>query len=241
MGILDRIKTTFVGSGNDYDRDDDLYRGEYQEAPYDGEDDGYQDDGGYGYEDEDANRGYSPNGYGRPGRGGLSDEDGYDYDDPNRTRYDDYGPRDSRPERYERDDERRGASEPSQTEGIQYRSSSSADSVHVLSRSGSAADTRRSKVAEPDPTGEMRIVRASRYEDIEVVSRYYCAGDTVALVLANVKPEIGHRILDFSLGVVSALGGKVDHVFGSVFVLTHGTGGITDDDRNTLREQGLIE
>ena len=63
----------------------------------------------------------------------------------------------------------------------------------------------------------------------------------MALVLTNVSHEIGRRILDFSFGVVSALGGKVDHAYGSVFVLTHDVNGLSDKDRETLRAQGLIE
>lgn len=246
MGFLDKIKTSLT-RGDSYD-DQDIGA----DSLYDDYDDSYESDayGSSDFADSNRDRGYSTHGYGRPGRGGLSDADGLDYDDPRRTRYDAYGRQGSRrddydePSRDDRYDEPASDDDASEQDegGITYRRSSSADSVHVLSRDDAEYGSRNaSKGAEPTPTGEMRIVRATRYEDIEVVSRYFCAGDTVALVLAGVKPDVGRRILDFSFGVVSALSGKVDHVFGSVFVLTHGTHGITDQDRATLREQGLIE
>jgi len=248
VGFIDKIKTA-VGRDPYDDRsrgDNSLYPDDYDDyADDDYVDDGYQDDGyaddgyaedGYRGNAVSNNRGYSTRGYGRPGRGGLSDADGYDYDDPSRTRYDAY----RRPEPAYQEEQPEEEQPPA---GITYRKSSSADSVHVLQRedANSRFNAHRNGKEETAPTGEMRIVRANRYEDIEVVSRYFCAGDTVALVLTNVSHEIGRRILDFSFGVVSALGGKVDHAYGSVFVLTHDVNGLSDKDRETLRAQGLIE
>lgn len=253
VGFLDKIKTQINGRGSDPYQRESLSDGFYDEM-----DDSYDTEEYVEQVSGPSDRGYSTQGYGRPGRGGLSDDDGVDYDSPSRTRY-------TSPS-YGRDDSDGYDDDQPQGSGIPYRDSSSADSVHVVSR-GTGSSYRRpepprrpepgsystvtarpgsrrgtmTRATDTVPTGEMRIVRATRYEDIEVVSRYFCAGDTVALVLSNVKPEIGRRILDFSFGVVSALGGKVDHVFGSVFVLTHGTAGVSDTDRATLREQGLIE
>lgn len=238
MGLLDKldkIKSSLnVGGGRDEYADESLYDDDDRISRRSDDFDDY----------DDEPRGYSRSGYGRPGRGGLSDDDGYDYDDPGRTRYDTYGRSGSQSDRYDAEpaDDAQG--------GIQYRSSSSADSVHVVSRGSepssrggysSARSSRFSRSSKKEPTGELRIVRASRYEDIEVVSRYFKAGDTVALVLSNVKPDVGRRILDFSYGVVSGLGGKVDRAGATVFALTHNTAGLSDDERTALRAQGLVE
>ncbi len=292
MGFLDKMKT-MMGRSDDGDWDDG-----YSEPIYD--DDGrvvVHRRGGDMDGFENGNRGYSRNGYGKPGAGGLSYDDGYDYDNPARTPNNPYG----HPEDYDKGNGNQGSrfeqaytssrgdfSGPSG--GIPYRDTSSGDSVHIIGNDSDETEdadedhpvqrlpfddaspspkhkedaqpgnqsvplgvARRApgrvvpssaksaaKPATKVSSGEMRIVRAVRYEDIEVISRYFRAGDTVTLVLSGARIDTAKRILDFSFGVTSALDGNVERLANLVFVLSHEPGGATEEERKILRDQGYI-
>lgn len=286
MGFLDKMKTMISRTdGGDWDDG-------YSEPTYD--DDGHvvvHRRGGDMDGFESGNRGYSRNGYGKPGAGGLSYDDGYDYDNPARTPNNPYG----HPEDYDKGNAGQGsrfeqaytssrgdASGPSG--GIPYRDTSSGDSVHIISNgdesegdvlssqgrlSGDSSSSRKedsgtnqsasfgvarrapgrlipstakgtAKPVSKASSGEMRIVRAVRYEDIEIISRYFRAGDTVTLVLSGARIDTAKRILDFSFGVTSALDGNVERLANLVFVLSHEPSGATEEERKILRDQGYI-
>lgn len=54
------------------------------------------------------------------------------------------------------------------------------------------------------------------------------------------RPELAKRILDFSFGVVSALGGTVEKISDKVFLLSHSSTGITAAEERRLRDAGVM-
>ena len=85
-----------------------------------------------------------------------------------------------------------------------------------------------------------KIISPSTYTEAEKVAITFKEGVNVALVLKTTRPELAKRILDFSFGVVSALGGTVEKVSDKVFMLSHSQGGITATEQQQLRDAGII-
>lgn len=85
------------------------------------------------------------------------------------------------------------------------------------------------------------LISPLTYAEAEKIAIAYKSGTNVALVLKNTRPELAKRILDFSFGVVSALGGSVERVYDKVFMLSHSSGGITAAEQQQLRDAGIIQ
>jgi len=87
---------------------------------------------------------------------------------------------------------------------------------------------------------DLDIIKPLSYNEAEKIALSFKAGNNVALSLVAMRPELAKRILDFSFGVVSALGGSVEKVSDKVFMLSHSTVGITADEEHRLRDAGII-
>lgn len=87
----------------------------------------------------------------------------------------------------------------------------------------------------------LKIVTPISYNDAEGICNAFKNEMNVAVSLSNIKPEQAKRVLDFSFGVVSALGGTVEKVAERVYLLSHSATGITEDEGRQLREAGLMK
>ncbi|NTU88750.1 MAG: cell division protein SepF [Actinobacteria bacterium] len=112
------------------------------------------------------------------------------------------------------------------------RSTSSYDSAG----SRSSSDASRSS----HTASSLTIVAPTSYNEAEKVARAFKTGSPVALSLVNARPELAKRILDFSFGVASALGGRVEKIADKVFLLTYNPSGLTESERKQLSDAGIL-
>ncbi|MDR3307364.1 MAG: cell division protein SepF [Coriobacteriales bacterium] len=83
------------------------------------------------------------------------------------------------------------------------------------------------------------VVTPATYADAEQVAVALKAGNAVAIVLNNPRPELAKRILDFAFGAASALDGQVDRLADRVFAITRDFA-LTQEEQELLRSRGII-
>jgi cell division inhibitor SepF len=86
---------------------------------------------------------------------------------------------------------------------------------------------------------KLTVLRPMVYADAEQVANAVRAGDAAIIDLTGTRPEMAKRILDFSFGAASALGGKVDRAADRVFTITLG-GGLDAGERAELHSKGIV-
>lgn len=92
-----------------------------------------------------------------------------------------------------------------------------------------------------DPAVRLEIVCPKIYADVEKIANAAKAGKTVVLDVANTKPALAKRILDFSFGVASALNQNVDKAADRVFVISRGSEMLNEEDRKFLVKKGVLK
>lgn len=88
-------------------------------------------------------------------------------------------------------------------------------------------------------TRSCTVLKPASYDEVERIAKVLKAGDVMVLALRNTPDPLAKRILDFSFGVSSALDASVECVADKVFAITRGAG-LTDAERTTLRNQGVL-
>lgn len=87
---------------------------------------------------------------------------------------------------------------------------------------------------------DLMILSPSSYNEAQAIAQTLKRGQTMVLSLKNTRSELAKRILDFSFGVASALGGRVEKIDDKVFLITHNPSGLTDKERRQLVDAGII-
>lgn len=90
-------------------------------------------------------------------------------------------------------------------------------------------------------SSSIKIIRPSRYEDVEGIASAFKSGNTVAIVLPRNSIELSKRILDFSFGVACALDGSVDKLGVRTYVLSKKHTSLTEKDLEYLKLRGAID
>lgn len=86
---------------------------------------------------------------------------------------------------------------------------------------------------------QLQVIRPSKYDDAENVTKVLKASDVAILVLGSVSPDLMKRLLDFSFGAASALDASVEAVGTKVFAITRGVP-LSDAERADLQSMGVI-
>ncbi len=125
---------------------------------------------------------------------------------------------------------------------------------HNLSNTGDFAATSpayyasRSGVGHVRPAGqprktnryrELAVIHPESYAEAEQVAVNLKRGNAVVLILAQTRPELAKRILDFSFGAAAALDGRVESIGERVYALTR-EHALTDTEVETLRNRGVL-
>lgn len=92
-----------------------------------------------------------------------------------------------------------------------------------------------------DPAMRLEIVRPKIYADVEKIANAAKAGKSVVLDVADTKPALAKRILDFSFGVASALNQNVDKAADRVFVISKGSKMLNEEERKFLVKKGVLK
>ncbi len=116
-------------------------------------------------------------------------------------------------------------------------SSSSQESLKTASRAYSTSSRGSySEVA----NRRITALAPKNYEEIAQVSEAFKGGSVVILSLSKVDAALAKRLLDFSFGVASALGGSVSKLSAQVFLIARSGVTLTDAEIEGLKEKGIL-
>lgn len=85
----------------------------------------------------------------------------------------------------------------------------------------------------------LQVIKPSKYDDAEGVTRALKLGNVAILVLTNTSSDLSRRILDFAFGATSALDGGVEGIAPRVYALTTAYG-LTEMEKSELANLGVI-
>ena len=86
----------------------------------------------------------------------------------------------------------------------------------------------------------LQVIKPSRYDDAEGVTRALKLGNVAVLVLTNASDALARRILDFAFGATSALDGGVEAIGPKTYALTTHAG-LTEQEKSELKNLGVIQ
>ncbi|MDR2108785.1 MAG: cell division protein SepF [Coriobacteriales bacterium] len=86
---------------------------------------------------------------------------------------------------------------------------------------------------------QLVLVRPATYSDAEKVAEALKEGHAVAIDLRNTRPELAKRILDFSFGAASVLGGQVETPANRVYAISVGSA-LTAEEHELLVARGVV-
>ncbi|MBE6539272.1 MAG: cell division protein SepF [Ruminococcaceae bacterium] len=117
------------------------------------------------------------------------------------------------------------------------------DSEYTEEEYEEEAPARESRPARPAGSAssnaslEMKIIKPERYEDVTGIAQHLLHRRTVVLNLENTNKETIRRIIDFLSGVAFAIGGNLNRVANSTYVITPKNVELSDDQKETSAEE----
>lgn len=99
-------------------------------------------------------------------------------------------------------------------------------------------ETRTSSASRPSGSAasnaslEMKIIKPERYEDVTGIAQHLLQRRTVVLNLESTNKETIRRIIDFLSGVAFAIGGNLNRVANSTYVITPKNVELSDDQKD---------
>ena len=117
------------------------------------------------------------------------------------------------------------------------------DSEYTEEEYEEEAPARESRPARPAGSAssnaslEMKIIKPERYEDVTGIAQHLLHRRTVVLNLENTNKETIRRIIDFLSGVAFAIGGNLNRVANSTYVITPKNVELSDDEKGTSAEE----
>ena len=85
------------------------------------------------------------------------------------------------------------------------------------------------------------VLRPESYDDVETVVRRVRTKQPVALIFVGVRTEVAKRVLDFSYGFACGLGASVKEVGDRVFMVLPAGCEVKDSDLKKLRADGYLK
>ena len=80
---------------------------------------------------------------------------------------------------------------------------------------------------------EMKIIKPEKYEDVTSIAQHLLHRRTVVLNLENTTKENVRRIIDFLSGVAFAIGGNLNRVANSTYVITPKNVDLSEEQKET--------
>ena len=117
------------------------------------------------------------------------------------------------------------------------------DSEYTEEEYEDEAPARESRPARPaggassNASLEMKIIKPERYEDVTGIAQHLLHRRTVVLNLESTNKETIRRIIDFLSGVAFAIGGNLNRVANSTYVITPKNVELSDDQKDTSAEE----
>ncbi|MBQ3598160.1 MAG: cell division protein SepF [Clostridia bacterium] len=117
------------------------------------------------------------------------------------------------------------------------------DSEYTEEEYEEEAPARESRPARPAGSAssnaslEMKIIKPERYEDVTGIAQHLLHRRTVVLNLENTNKETIRRIIDFLSGVAFAIGGNLNRVANSTYVITPKNVELSDDQKESSAEE----
>ncbi len=111
----------------------------------------------------------------------------------------------------------------------EYEDEAPAKETRTVSRPAGSASSNASL--------EMKIIKPERYEDVTGIAQHLLHRRTVVLNLESTNKETIRRIIDFLSGVAFAIGGNLNRVANSTYVITPKNVELSDDQKDTSAEE----
>ncbi len=114
----------------------------------------------------------------------------------------------------------------------EYEDEAPAKETRTVSRPAGSASSNASL--------EMKIIKPERYEDVTGIAQHLLHRRTVVLNLESTNKETIRRIIDFLSGVAFAIGGNLNRVANSTYVITPKNVELSDDQKDTSAEEKTV-
>ena len=103
----------------------------------------------------------------------------------------------------------------------------------------------RSSAVRPIPatpaSARPHTVTPSSFNDAQEVGDHFKKNQPVIVILNELDRGLARRMLDFSSGVAYGLGGSVERLAASVYLLTPADVELSSEERRRLRERGILD
>lgn len=93
----------------------------------------------------------------------------------------------------------------------------------------------------PTPATKPHVVQPTSFNDVQQVADRFKSLNPVIVNLQGVNRELSRRLIDFASGLCYGLGGNMERVADSVYLLTPNDVELSDDERRRLQDRGLVD
>jgi cell division inhibitor SepF len=93
----------------------------------------------------------------------------------------------------------------------------------------------------PTPSTKPHVVQPTSFNDVQQVADRFKTLNPVIVNLQGVNRDLSRRLIDFASGLCYGLGGNMERVADSVYLLTPSDVELSDDERRHLQDRGLVD
>ncbi|HUW03096.1 MAG TPA: cell division protein SepF [Acidimicrobiales bacterium] len=93
----------------------------------------------------------------------------------------------------------------------------------------------------PTPSSKPHVVQPTSFNDVQQVADRFKTLNPVIVNLQGVNRDLSRRLIDFASGLCYGLGGNMERVADSVYLLTPSDVELSDDERRHLQDRGLVD
>ncbi len=84
-------------------------------------------------------------------------------------------------------------------------------------------------------------MQPTSFNDVQQVADRFKTLNPVIVNLQGVNRDLSRRLIDFASGLCYGLGGNMERVADSVYLLTPSDVELSDDERRHLQDRGLVD
>lgn len=95
--------------------------------------------------------------------------------------------------------------------------------------------------AVPTPAAKPQVVQPTSFNDVQQVADRFKTSNPVIINLQGVSRDLSRRLIDFASGLCYGLGGTMERVADSVYLLTPTDVEVSSEERQRLQERGLVD
>jgi cell division inhibitor SepF len=93
----------------------------------------------------------------------------------------------------------------------------------------------------PTPATKPHVVQPTSFNDVQQVADRFKTLNPVIVNLQGVNRDLSRRLIDFASGLCYGLGGNMERVADSVYLLTPNDVELSEDERRRLQDRGHVD